>query len=235
MIFNINRNYNYYPNSISFGQNRNTELNKQKEIAKILPKAPWVTQANLDKILSRQDIANKLFEKKSDKDWYQRWKASNVPTTGNCYAAAEFWYFFVDPESKPMRINYKEQITNPETGKTRSETHYFLLKEIDEKPADPNKARYKWRDKIVIDPSRSQYTAIGEEPDYSQGKGMGFLTEFPSRKACIIAEALGIITPDLYKKMTAIFRGQEHKNLSFTQKMNLLKREISIDKEKRGD
>lgn len=218
--------------NLSFSRKESCKINKAKQVAGVLPKAGWVTQNHLDEILSRNDVAERLFKKREDKDWHERWKKSDTPTTGNCYAAAEFWYFFVDPESKPMRIDYEEQIKNPVTGKTRSETHYFLLKENGQKPPDPQKAEYRWRDKIVIDPSRSQYTALGEEPDYSQGKGMGFLTEFPSRKACIIAEELGIIPPDFYKKMTTIFRGQNYKSLSFEQKKQNLQRLVKAEANK---
>lgn len=59
-------------------------------------------------------------------------------------------------------------------------------------------------------------------------KKFGFLTEFPSKKACKIAEKLGIISKDLAQKIPKIFRDKKYLNVSFEEKLALLKKEVKL-------
>ena len=190
-------------------------------VAQVLPKVR-VEQRQLDEIFSDDAFAKKVL----DRDWYNQWKIAMsqkapLPTTGFCYPAAEFFYYFVDHNTQPMLLKSDDIITDPKTGKSRGETHYFLMKEDTLKTADANFAEYKVGNNIIYDPTRSQF---GKDiPEYNGAKKTGFLTEFPSKKACQIAEKLGIISKDLAKTMPKIFRDKKYLNLSFEDKLALLK------------
>jgi len=202
---------------VTFSANKK-EVNKAHEVAKILPKAVDIRQEQLDKIFSDEKFAKQVL----DRDWFEEWKKSGIPTTGFCYPAAEFWYFFVDSTAKPKRIDYKNaKVIDPKTGKERNETHWFLLKEPDGRQVDSRKAEYKWNGKIIYDPSRSQFK--GESPGYENAINTGFMTEFPSHKACAIACRLGIISEEQAKSIPQIFRGAKNKDLTFEKKLGKLK------------
>lgn len=219
----LNNSYSSYLNPVSFCKKPAHKLNKQREVARMLPKAPWVTQAHLDTLFSQEAFSRRV----QDPDWFKYWQETGIPNTGFCYAAAEFWYFFVQPESNPMKIVFDKKIQDPKTGVSRNKTHWFLIKDNDGSVENPAKATYRWRDKVIYDPSRHQYK---EEPDYSKGVGNGFMTEFPSRKACEIAVELGIISKEFAEKIPKIFRDKDNKKLNFDQKLAILKKEIIKDK-----
>lgn len=201
---------------ITFSANKK-KVNKTYEVAKILPKAENITQNQLDKIFRDEKFAEKFL----DDDWLEIWKKSGIPTTGFCYPATEFWYHFIDPESKPMRIDYPDIIIDPKTGKERHETHWFLVKEHDGRQVDSKKAEYEWNKKLIYDPSRTQF--IDEQPGYENAIGSGLMTEFPSRKACGIASRLGIISEEQAKSISQLFRCAKYKNLTFEEKLGKLK------------
>jgi hypothetical protein len=43
-------------------------------------------------------------------------------------------------------------------------------------------------DNEIVDPTATQYTELGLEPPYQIGKGIGFLTSFPSRRAATLMQ-----------------------------------------------
>ena len=178
---------------------------KSFQVAQILPKMKSVNQQQLDEIFADEKFAKKVL----DNDWYCEWQKAMklkkpLPTTGFCYPAAEFFYHFVDCDTQPMTIRYTEKVINNKTGKKRNQTHYFLLKE----------------NGIIYDPTKSQYGK--ETPKYKNATKFGFLTEFPSKKACAIAVKLKVITEDIAKKIPEIFRGKRFLNLAFEKKLKLL-------------
>lgn len=218
-------------------QGTKKRVHKACQVAQILPKGRGLTQADLDKVYAREDVARIV----QDKDWYQAWHDTVYPkqpgqkpgpaSTGYCYPGAEFWYFFVDPDTKLHRISYDSTITNPQTGEARKRTHYFLTKETaPPHPPDPDKCEYKDNGRFLYDVTRSQYKKV---PPYNQGVGAGFLTEFPSKKACTIAVALGLISPELADAIPRIFRSRETRHLPFEAKLALLKTAVEKDQSHR--
>lgn len=77
---------------------------------------------------------------------------------GNCYVATEALYHILGGVHSPWR---------PQVMRFKGNTHWFLKhKETCQ----------------VLDPSRLQFEGE-EQPDYSQGRGCGFLTRQPSKRA----------------------------------------------------
>ncbi len=92
------------------------------------------------------------------KDWRELNKGS-PHATGFCYIAAEAAYHILGRKGlKSLYAAYEED------GKRC--THWWLL-----------------RGKEIIDPTASQYRELGLEPPYHLGKGAGFLTKQPSKRA----------------------------------------------------
>ena len=97
-----------------------------------------------------------------------RWKVQTHPLEGHCYIATEaLFHILPDKENwKPMVASY-----NDEGGKA---THWWLV----------NRTTGK-----ILDPTREQY---GDKiPPYHLGKGTGFLTKLPSKRAQIIISNIG--------------------------------------------
>lgn len=92
-----------------------------------------------------------------------RWQKQSHPLEGHCYVAAEALYHLVGPAWKPCCASYQD-----EGGRA---THWWL------EHRETGKR---------LDPTREQY---GEElPPYHLGKGSGFLTRKPSRRAQIVLD-----------------------------------------------
>lgn len=83
---------------------------------------------------------------------------------GNCYAASEALYHILGGQ----RSEWK-----PCWMRTKTDTHWFL--------------KHK-RTGEILDASRLQFGS--KKPDYSQGRGSGFLTVTPSKKARKLIELL---------------------------------------------
>jgi hypothetical protein len=81
------------------------------------------------------------------------------PTAGHCYAAAEALYHLLGGKAAGLT----PQVGRDETGGT----HWWLR-------TDEGR---------IIDPTAEQYTSRGLTPPYAHGKGAGFLTRKPSRRA----------------------------------------------------
>ena len=82
-------------------------------------------------------------------------------TTGHCYIAAEALYHLIGGK----KSGYKPRVARD----GEDETHWWLEK-----------------DGHKLDPSKKQYTKIGEKPPYHLARACGFLTQKPSKIARII-------------------------------------------------
>lgn len=92
---------------------------------------------------------------------------------GNCYYATEALFHILGGR----RAGWKAmRLTLGEGQRGGLETHWFLLHQSG----------------VIVDPSRRQFQAKDwwPAPDYSQGRGAGFLTKRPSRKARKLIELL---------------------------------------------
>lgn len=93
-----------------------------------------------------------------------RWKKQNMPLEGHCYIAAEALFHILGPSKwKPMCASYRD-----EGGKA---THWWLVHRETGEIADPTKEQY-----------------LPDSPPYHLGKGSGFLTKKPSRRAKILID-----------------------------------------------
>lgn len=96
-------------------------------------------------------------------------KEDNHPTAGHCYAASEALYHLIDGQ--------KSRYT-PHVGRTEDGTHWWLQ----------NK-----RNKI-LDPTIEQFYYKEKLPPYNNGRGTGFLTKSPSKRAQIIINRVNSLT-----------------------------------------
>jgi hypothetical protein len=92
-----------------------------------------------------------------------RWKVQQEhPLEGHCYIAAEvLWHSLGKNNYKPICASYSD-----EKGKC---THWWL---VDKKTNN------------ILDPTAEQYHP--EKPPYELGRGCGFLTKEPSKRAKIV-------------------------------------------------
>ena len=88
---------------------------------------------------------------------------------GHCYIASEALYHYLGGKAAGLT---PQVARDPEGG-----THWWLL---------DNKGQ-------ILDPTREQYTECGKEPPYAQGRGAGFLTLKPSRRAQTIMHRAGLV------------------------------------------
>lgn len=92
------------------------------------------------------------------------WKNQSSPLEGHCYVAAEALYHLLKDKSwKPMVASYKEG--------NKKATHWWLEHRTT---------------KEIADPTREQY--LPGNPPYEIGRGSGFLTKKPSKRARIVME-----------------------------------------------
>lgn len=97
-------------------------------------------------------------------------------TYGHCYSASEAIYHMLGGKASGLR---------PANGRDANGVVHWWLKS---------------KDGRIIDPTATQYTSIGLNPPYEAGKGGGFLTKEPSRRAQTIidrvnATSMGEIAP----------------------------------------
>ena len=86
-------------------------------------------------------------------------------TEGHCYAASEALYHMLGGKTAGYVPQVASFIENNE-----KLTHWWL----------------KNQDGKIFDPTAEQFTAIGQKPPYELGKGAGFLTKLPSKRASTI-------------------------------------------------
>ncbi len=91
-----------------------------------------------------------------------KWKIQSSPLEGHCYIATEALYHILNNnEWTPMCASYSD-----ESGKC---THWWLMNKITHE---------------ILDPTKEQY--LPDEPPYHLGRGNGFLTKLPSKRAKIL-------------------------------------------------
>lgn len=91
------------------------------------------------------------------------------PVAGHCYAAAEALYHALGG----LQAGLTPQVArDPEGG-----THWWL----------------RDREGAILDPTKEQYIAVGKQPPYLTGRGAGFLTRQPSRRARTILQRAGLV------------------------------------------
>ncbi len=96
-----------------------------------------------------------------------RWRVQSNPLEGHCFIATEALYHMLPNKEqwKPMVASYKD-----EGGKA---THWWLINRI---TGD------------ILDPTKEQY--LPETPPYHLGKGCGFMTKLPSKRAKTLIERI---------------------------------------------
>lgn len=98
--------------------------------------------------------------------------ARQSPTEGHCYAASEALYHLLGGKSEgyvPCVASFEEN--------GEKLTHWWIRK-----------------GNQVYDPTAEQFTSINQEPPYHLGKGAGFLTKLPSKRAQTIINR--VLTPE---------------------------------------
>lgn len=91
-----------------------------------------------------------------------RWKVQSNPLEGHCYVAAEaLWHLLGCTDWKPMCASYVDS-----EGKA---THWWLVHRQTGETADPTAEQY-----------------LPDKPPYHLGKGSGFLTLKPSKRAQVV-------------------------------------------------
>lgn len=103
---------------------------------------------------------------------------------GNCYVTCEALYHLLGGKAagwKPMTLRHE------------GDTHWYLIKlEWDPELGpwlDRDKGLIKggWVERVRLDPTVSQFKT---PPDYSKGRGRGFLTKKPSKRARAMMQAM---------------------------------------------
>jgi len=91
------------------------------------------------------------------------------PTEGHCYAAAEALYHILGGKQNGYTPCVASFVENEQTF-----THWWI----------------RDREGKIWDPTQSQFTSIGQSVPYHLGRGAGFLTGLPSKRAVIIINRL---------------------------------------------
>lgn len=121
-------------------------------------------------------IQSVLSEDLLSNDWKKIVRSGDFhPTTGHCYSASEALYHI---------LGGKDGGFTPQVGKSELGTHWWL------KDSDGN----------ILDPTSEQFYYKNEVPPYKNGKGTGFLTKKPSKRAQIIIERMRDNNLDLSNK-----------------------------------
>jgi hypothetical protein len=119
-----------------------------------------------------EKIVNVLSPDLLKKDYREANKTNS--TYGHCYAASEALYHMLGGAASGLR---------PARGQDSNGVVHWWLKS---------------KDGRIIDPTATQYTSIGLNPPYAAGKGGGFLTKDPSRRAqTIIDRVNGVSMGDI--------------------------------------
>lgn len=115
------------------------------------------------------------------------WRALNdngPHSTGFCYIAAEACFHLLGGREGGVLSYYAAY----EEDGMRC-THWWLR-----------------RNGRIIDPTASQYTALGLKPPYHLGKGVGFLTKNPSRRARSLMEMVLTFLPRHFRSSNVIYK-----------------------------
>lgn len=94
---------------------------------------------------------------------------------GNCYVTCEALYHL---------LGGAEAFLVPHTVRHEGDVHWYLVREVDY-PLGRGIGTLMCRD--ILDPTASQFKTT---PDYSKGRGRGFLTKGPSKRAKALMKVL---------------------------------------------
>jgi hypothetical protein len=109
-----------------------------------------------------RDAIRKVQQSLSPELLVGRWKNQSHPLEGHCYVAAEaLWHLLGPKKWKAVCASYVD-----EGGKA---THWWLVHKDTGEIADPTKEQYE-----------------PGQPPYHLGKGTGFLTRLPSKRAKVV-------------------------------------------------
>jgi len=107
-------------------------------------------------------------------DWRKRRPANAVPAWGCCYVAAEAAYHALGGTAAGLHVMHVNH---------EGASHWYLV----------DASRHETRDgaerPVVVDPTADQFVAA---VPYRQGKGKGFLTLQPSKRAQALLVAAGL-------------------------------------------
>lgn len=95
------------------------------------------------------------------------------PTRGNCYVTCEALYHL---------LGGKRAHLTPHTVTHEGAVHWYLVCDIMRGPRGSDEDIT-----LIIDPTASQFKTT---PDYSKGRGRGFLTKDPSKRARAMMESM---------------------------------------------
>lgn len=103
-------------------------------------------------------------------------------TRGNCYVTCEALYHL---------LGGKEAGYTPHTLKHEGDVHWYLVltTQLMETPAQTTFAHlfHQTQSRVIVDPTVSQFKT---PPDYSKGRGRGFLTKKPSKRAAALMQKM---------------------------------------------
>lgn len=100
--------------------------------------------------------------------------ADEHPQAGHCYAATEAAFHCLGG----AEAGWAPYVARDEEGGT----HWWL----------------RHRSGLIFDVTKAQFTALGQQPPYAAGKGKGFLTARPSKRARLIIERAGLSCATLH-------------------------------------
>jgi hypothetical protein len=118
---------------------------------------------NVQRVIAR--IQKALSPDLLSKDY--RARAQKHPLAGHCYTASEVLFVVLGGKRKGLMA----QVARDPAGGT----HWWL----------------KDKSGRILDPTHEQFTAFGKTPPYAAGRGVGFLTKKPSRRARIVMQRAG--------------------------------------------
>lgn len=102
-------------------------------------------------------------------EWRKRAEESGEPSTGFCYIASEALYYLLGGKE----VGLVPQVATAMEGGVKL-THWWL----------------KGIDGEILDATARQFLAFGRQPPYHLGRGCGFMTEWPSRRAWVLIHAV---------------------------------------------
>ncbi len=113
-------------------------------------------------------------------DWRKRRPANAVPAWGCCYVAAEAAYHALGGEGVGLKVMHVNHEGAP---------HWYLVDLTRREVRSHRGAKRLIERPIVIDPTADQFAT---PVPYTKGKGKGFLTLQPSKRAQALLVAAGL-------------------------------------------
>lgn len=113
-------------------------------------------------------------------DWRKRRPDAAVASWGCCYVAAEAAYHALGGEAAGLKVMHVNHEGAP---------HWYLVDLTRREVKSPRGAACRIERPVVIDPTADQF---GTPVPYAKGKGKGFLTLQPSKRAQALLAAAGL-------------------------------------------